>query len=120
MVRVKASPFKSLEEIDYSHPSVVFWFFGQAPPRTSKKASASSLNSHSNLTRTSADKGVSPNSKETNGKLLHVSPPLSGHISPLDGSSTLMSTSPSSNNHIGSTDAQAELARSLKDDPQKG
>lgn len=120
MVRVKASPCKSLEEIDYSHPSVVFWFFGQAPPRTSKKASASSLNNHSSTTRTSSDKGVSPTSKESNGKLLHVSPPLSGQVSPIHGSSTPLSTSPSVNSHLGTSDAEAHLNKSLKDDPQRG
>lgn len=120
MVRVKASPFKSLEEIDYTHPSVVFWFFGQTPPRTSKKASASSLNTHSTSTTRILDKGVSPPSKETNGKIVHASPPLSGHISPIDGSSTPLSTSPSANSQLPSPDAEALLQKSLKDDPQKG
>jgi len=117
---VKASPFKSLEEIDYSHPSVVFWFFGQAPPRTSKKASASSINNHSTSTRTSSDKGISPSTKESNGKTLHASPPLSGHVSPVHGSSTPLSTSPSANSHVGSPDEEPNLTKSVKDDQQKG
>jgi hypothetical protein len=38
MVRLKSLPEKSLYFVDYSDPSVVFWFFGQAP--SSSKSSA--------------------------------------------------------------------------------
>eukprot|EP01117_Protostelium_nocturnum_P004581 TRINITY_DN1653_c0_g1_i1.p1 TRINITY_DN1653_c0_g1~~TRINITY_DN1653_c0_g1_i1.p1 ORF type:complete len:623 (+),score=219.26 TRINITY_DN1653_c0_g1_i1:460-2328(+) len=35
-MRIKADPCRSLESVDYSHPSVIFWFFGQTPNRHGK------------------------------------------------------------------------------------
>ena len=40
MVRKKSCPCKGLIEVDYSDPSLVFWFFGQNVP-TKKKLDTS-------------------------------------------------------------------------------
>lgn len=38
MVRIKVNPEKSLYEVDYTHPSVILWFFGgQVPTKGNSK-----------------------------------------------------------------------------------
>jgi len=44
MVRSKGLPEKSLYEVDYTHPSVVFWFFGQVPTTTKTNSKLHSQN----------------------------------------------------------------------------
>lgn len=68
MVRLKSQPVKSLYEIDWSHPSVVFWFFGQVPY---KNGAASKLNGTSQTKDKKIEKRPKGNKvhKESNGKL---------------------------------------------------
>lgn len=40
MVRQKGPPVRSLPDIDYTNPSVVFWFFGQVPSKLRKNSTA--------------------------------------------------------------------------------
>jgi hypothetical protein len=37
MPRVKSPPLKSLDEIDYTNPNLVIWFFGQPPQKNKRR-----------------------------------------------------------------------------------
>jgi len=68
MVRLKRQPSKSLSEIDYSHPSVVFWFFGTTPTKSSLK-NGSNLRAANGLTPPVINSSTAVPIATANGKI---------------------------------------------------